>query len=257
MAILAFHNVDDTIPLGVNYFSPRRLKRLIIHLSSEGYYFLSLGEYLECQDTVKKIAVTFDDGYDSFYYKVLPVLMELSIPAAIFVPFNLIGKANDWDYMGFLHKTKHINERLLKEIAGKGVEIGSHGSTHTCLAGMSSRFLKLELANSKKGLENIIGRDVKYISYPFGRFDEEVEKRALEAGYVAGFSLSYIKRSRSGFTRPRSAIYYFDTAYSVSQKIGNAPLGQIEKIKGAILNSYAYGTVLLNKIRPRNSIRPT
>ena len=255
MAILAFHNVDDTFPLGVNYYPPNRLRNLLIHLRNSGYTFLPLNEYLKLDCNQNAISLTFDDGYRTFYEKVWPLLSEHSVPAAIFMPLNWVGKSNNWDYMSLLRESAHLNRAQLRGLASNNIEIGSHGLNHKSLAGISDRILRVELEHSRKGLEDIIGRPVRYLSYPFGRYDERTERFALQAGYERGFSLSYFSKGRQGFTLPRHSIYYFDSPFSVMQKIERCPLNHLEKIKGAIINSYSYGTILLNKIRPQRLLR--
>ncbi|SYZ73383.1 putative Polysaccharide deacetylase [Candidatus Zixiibacteriota bacterium] len=256
MAILAFHNIEYTFPLGVNYYSPTRFKRLLSFLLDSGDSFVALGQYLQREDNRNAIALTFDDGYLSFYDAVWPILKAFSVPATIFVPYNYIGKDNDWDYMNFIRKSAHLDINRLKKLAGDGnIEIGSHGMNHRSLSNMADRLLMVELEHSRKGLEDIIDRPVRFISFPFGRFDSRTERFALKAGYLRGFSLSHFSRGNLGFTLPRFSIGYHDTPYSVLQKIGGGPLAGLEKAKGAILNSYSSGTILLNRIRSRGERR--
>jgi peptidoglycan/xylan/chitin deacetylase (PgdA/CDA1 family) len=250
MAILAFHNISEDFPLGLNLYPPHRLKNLLHILIEEGYNFSSLTDYVRHEEDARKISITFDDGYESFYYGAFPILQEMSIPSSVFVPFQFVGKTNRWDYTSFFRKTRHMSEAQIKEISESGVEIGSHGLTHSCLAGMSPRLLRIELERSKKGLENLTGVSTQFISYPFGMFDEKVERFALEAGYARGFSLSYLKKSCLGYTLPRWGIYSIDTPYAIALKLGGGPITALEKAKSAILNSYSAGTIFLNKLRP-------
>lgn len=52
-----------------------------------------LGERLEAKDsrTDPVAAITFDDGYQDFYYHALPLLKRKGIPAAVFVVTSLVG----------------------------------------------------------------------------------------------------------------------------------------------------------------------
>ncbi len=250
MAILAFHNTGIGFYPGLNNYSPKRLEKLLTGLADAGYEFVSLTDYLKSSANGQSLSLTFDDGYDSFFKYAWPILSEKQIPATVFIPYGYIGKKADWDYLSGLQSNRHLSREQIKELSDGGVEIGSHGFSHIDLAGLSDRMLRLELERSKKGLEDLTGKEVKYISYPFGRFNNYVESEAAGLGYERGFSLSFFKKSRYGFSLPRFAVYTTDTLYSVEKKLSCGFCNHLEKIKGAIMNSYSYGTIILNKFRP-------
>jgi peptidoglycan/xylan/chitin deacetylase (PgdA/CDA1 family) len=249
MAILAFHDTDTKFHLGLNNYHPVRLKKLLSNLKASGYRLTSLGEYLRQSDEKNLVGLSFDDGFESFYRFALPLLMDLEMSATVFIPFDFVGRTAGWDYTYFLKAVSHMSREQIIEAANHGIEIGSHGCWHIDLSGAPERLVKIELERSKKGLEDMTGRRVRFISYPFGRFNAAVESLALEAGYDRGFSLASFKKSRYRFTATRFAVYATDTTYSVLKKIEGGPLGRLEKLKGAVINSYARGTILLNRFR--------
>jgi len=253
MAILTFHNTDINRQIGLNNYHPERLRCILENLKKAGFEFVPPDEYLKDMDNQNKICLTFDDGYDSFYKYAFPILRELEIIATIFIPAAFIGRRADWDYAGGIQNTMHLDEGQIREIAAAGHIIGSHGYTHTSLAQMPERRLKIELERSKKTLEDLTGAEIKYISYPFGRFSDTVELAAARYGYHKGFSLSFLKKSRHQFTVPGYCVYSIDTTFAILQKLGRgAVLNYIERLKGAIMNSYAAGTIMLDKVRSRN-----
>ncbi len=242
MAILAFHNVAPGLWGGANSYTPRRLAELLDFLEAKGTAFLSMGDYLK-DSAARSVCLTFDDGYEMFYIHVYPLLRQRSIPAVLFIPAAYIGLPNRWDYTSALFPNPHVNPAQIKEMASTGIEIGSHGFSHQTLQNRGRRRLLMELARSKQILEDYAGRRIHYVSYPFGRFDDQVEKVALECDYEKGFSMTYFKRSPTGFTSPRYPVYRFDTPLAVSNKIEGGIGSGIEKIKGAIMNTYAGGTI--------------
>ena len=246
MAILTFHHVDKRFILGLNNYSPARFRNLLQFLQAAGCGFVSLEEYLELSDSSKSIALTFDDGFEDFYIYAFQVLQELSIPAIIFIPAGFIGHPASWDYAG---KCMHLNSAQIREISHAGIKVASHGFSHTDLTTISGRLLKMELDRSKKSLEDLTGKEVSFISYPFARFSGEVEGYAIKAGYRKGFSLSGSSRSPYSFTISRSAVYATDTRFSVTRKLAGGLLNRLETVKGAVINSYAAGTVLLNRFK--------
>jgi len=74
-----------------------------------------------------------------------------------------------------------------------GIEIGSHCVSHCKLIELSTDLLENELNDSKRVIESKIGGKVEAISYPYGRFDVDVEKASKLAGYSFGVS------TQSGF----------------------------------------------------------
>ncbi|UCD16954.1 MAG: polysaccharide deacetylase family protein [Candidatus Zixiibacteriota bacterium] len=253
MAIFAFHKTDQSFSIGFNNYKPARLRKLLASLIQSQHQFISLDAYLDAPATDRGlIALTFDDGYESFFRHAFPLLQELSIPATLFIPAAFIGDSDRWDYSNILRTARHLNRNQIRELSDEGIAFGSHGYSHACLVGMTGRLLKLEMERSRGVLEDITGRRIRYISYPFGRFDRRVESYALEAGYEKGFSLSSFRKSDSGFTLARHGIYAVDTPYSVARKIDGSLLSRLERLKGAVINAYASGTIFLNHLRKQN-----
>lgn len=217
MPILAFHHIDKNFHPGINSYSPRRFRKFISIFQQAGYEFVRLADYVESMSTVERseihgkgegsptrqIALTFDDGYESFYEHVVQILDEYSVPAMVFIPAAHIGKSNVWDYSSMFRKSNHLSTRQIGELISIGIEFGSHGHTHTYLVELSDRLLKIELERSKKSLEDITGREVCFLSYPFGGWNDQIERHCIRAGYSRGFSLSHLRISRTGFSIPR------------------------------------------------------
>jgi len=257
MAVLAFHKIEPSLTVGINNYNPRRLEKLLVTLKETGYCFLDMEQYLAADVHDRAIAtVTFDDGYESFYTRAFPILQSLEVPATVFVPTDFIGLPDSWDYASAFNPARHLSREQIRELSDKGITFGSHGVSHRCLAGLSPRLLKLELERSKKKLEDITGRRMMFLSYPFGRFTPEVEAQALESGYERGFSLASYRTSRFGFTVSRLGVYTIDTPLAVAAKINGGILSRMEKFKGAIINAYASGTILLHRLRAQQPPEP-
>jgi len=64
--------------------------------------------------------------------------------------------------------------------------IGAHGVTHTPLALLSAAEQQQELADSRRELETLLGREVRLFAYPFGgrgQFDATTHRLCREAGF--------------------------------------------------------------------------
>lgn len=147
----------------------------------------------------KNVILTFDDGYEDFYFDVFPVLKKYQMKATIFVIYNYIGRK------GFL------NEAEIKELLASGlIELGAHTMDHSYLKKMASSAAELQIYDSKKLLEKKFGVSVVSFAYPYGAFSQETIDLVKKAGFKAAVSvipgisqsqenLFYLSRIRAGY----------------------------------------------------------
>ncbi len=64
-----------------------------------------------------------------------------------------------------------------------GISIGSHGVSHLSLPHQPASVQTLELRESKLVLEQLVGRPVTALAYPFGSHSAETRRLARDAGY--------------------------------------------------------------------------
>jgi len=133
------------------------------------------------------VAITFDDGYAANLDKALPRLLDAGMPVTFFVTATnmLNGQpfAHDLEWGQTL---RTISQRELRDLADSGVEIGSHGLTHADYSRLSEADLIHEITESKRILEDVIGRPVRSLAVPFGQprqMTDMVFRIAREAGY--------------------------------------------------------------------------
>lgn len=133
----------------------------------------------------QRICLTFDDALDSVRQHALPVLRELNLPATIFAVAGNLGREPSW---AIADKHPDRNEILstaeqLKDYPSDLIEIGSHTMTHPDLTTLTGDSLRDELAESKRALETLLGREVRSLSVPFGAYNQESLRAAREVGY--------------------------------------------------------------------------
>ena len=131
------------------------------------------------------ICITFDDAFENLLENVLPLLNELRIPAIVFaVPGNL-GKSPQWniavDHPEYNEKTMTVQQ--LKSIQHALISIGSHTQTHPDLSKLSPDQLRWELFESKRNLEQLLGKPIENLALPHGAYNQDVLRIAQEAGY--------------------------------------------------------------------------
>jgi peptidoglycan/xylan/chitin deacetylase (PgdA/CDA1 family) len=99
---------------------------------------------------------------------------------------------------------------MIRSMAKQGVEIGAHTISHPILAKLSDESARFEIAESKRQLEAITGKPVRYFAYPNGKpgidFHDRHMTMAREAGFAAAFStaMGAAGSQHDRFALPRS-----------------------------------------------------
>ena len=144
----------------------------------------------------KSVHVTFDDGFVGVLEHALPVLEACGLPATLFALPRRIGATNDWMHRRGFPRRALLSRAQLELLAAEGVTIGSHTCTHARLPELAPDAARAEIVDSKRELEDLLGRAVDHFAYPYGLFDDGVRDAVVAAGYRSACS------TRSGFNRP-------------------------------------------------------
>ena len=124
------------------------------------------------------VYLTFDDGYLNNLTIAAPVLQSLGIPATIFVCTDFLTNES----YNFLRR------KDLKELSKfPNITIASHTVTHPELNELSAEMQKRELMESKNILQDVLNSEIRYVSYPYGMFNEQTMKLSKEVGYKLAF----------------------------------------------------------------------
>jgi|GEM_PF-1482867 len=130
----------------------------------------------------KLVAISFDDGYLE-YVRSAHLLSKLGVKASFYITTHL----DAWEGKPLLAK----KPELIAEIAELGHEIGSHTCTHRDLRGCSETDLVYELERSKHFLEDVTGKEILGIAYPWGFYNSKV-LTATSRHYSYGRTTEYI-----------------------------------------------------------------
>ncbi len=235
--ILTFHDISDGFDLSITRLGSGGFRKIIEYISESGLG----GVNLSGQRKEKDIGLTFDDGWQSFYTIAYPILKEFGFSATLFVIPGYMGKMSSWDYA----KRNHLRWNEIQALTDEGIEIASHSVNHVDLRGLNDRQLEHEVADSKKEIEDKIGRPVKYFSYPYGRYNQRVIEAVKRAGYEKAYALSV---GRGDYAVARRGVYLYDTPYSIHKKLVTNLW--LEQCKDYVNNSLAGGTIALRKLFP-------
>lgn len=238
MTVLAYHKVDNRFELGVTTVRPETFFKQIGGLKERGYEILPSTSSVD--STPNTVYLTFDDGYDCFYRNVAPFLASLGATATVFVITDFIGKRNDWDIRLSYKPFFHMDRRQIREVSDLGFEIGSHTCSHRDLTRLDRVDVSDELVASKKSVEDMLGKEVKALSFPFGRHNSEVVDLARDAGYEQLYGLG--SNVVDGVIE-RVPVYKFDSAAAVRRKVA---MNRLEIMKGDLVHSLANVSALLS-----------
>lgn len=170
-------------------------------LKEKGYTTLTLDELYEffvnnSPVPEKSVVLTFDDGYVDNYTNAYPILKEFGFNAVVFIITNNIDNLK-----GYLTSDQII------ELAKNGIEVQSHTVNHEKLSTLNYNKQLETLKNSKKFLENTLGRKISYIAYPYGNWNKNTIKAIKEADYKMAFTTSGTWSDKS------DGIYTLDRVY--------------------------------------------
>jgi peptidoglycan/xylan/chitin deacetylase (PgdA/CDA1 family) len=149
----------------------------------------------------RSVVLTFDDGYQSLYTEVFPVLQQYGFSATVFLIAGFCGKDNQWHGQpSFIPNLKLLTWEQVDEMARFGIEFGSHTFNHPRLDQLPDSALYDEIVLPKLVLENRLSRPVTVFAYPYGRYTDPV-KDMVCSNYEAACS------TRIGLVKPDSDRY--------------------------------------------------
>ncbi|GAA59717.1 hypothetical protein P20652_1581 [Pseudoalteromonas sp. BSi20652] len=211
--ILQYHHVSETLP-AVTSINANTFTKHLSYLKKHDFNVIPLNELilaLQQGQTLpeKTVAITFDDGYNNNYDEAAPILEKFGYPYTIFVNPKLIDQ-NQRYVMGW---------DKLKELSKKGALISNHTAQHDYLhiklenetgAQWKTR-IKQDILYSQQRIKEEIGQDYKYLAYPYGEFNNELQSLVTELGFIGIGQHSGAVSKNSNFSRlprfPASGFY--------------------------------------------------
>ena len=186
--ILMYHAVDYDVWGAASLFvNPDNFKSQMEYLHEQGFTTLFLSDIGSASSVNKPIIITFDDGYKDMYDVAYPIMRDLNI------------KSNMYIISGWLDGQTYMNPDMVKELSNSGlVEIGSHTVSHVYLASKGYDEQERQLKESKEYLENLLGKEIDTIAYPYGSYNsntltiaKKYYKYAVTTSSGANYSGSY------------------------------------------------------------------
>jgi peptidoglycan/xylan/chitin deacetylase (PgdA/CDA1 family) len=217
--ILMYHAVASVaVDPNMLCVPPERFAAQMSWLEQRGLRGVSVGTLLEAMRAGQPrglVGITFDDGYASVLDAALPVLSRHGFGATVFVITGRLGGHNDWDEgTGW----PLLSAAGVRELAGAGIEIGSHSASHVRLAGLEPGDLARQVRQSSADLAALLGREVAGFAYPYGVMDAAARQAVQDAGYSYACAVQTPLRALGYLALPRIYAGPRDTAARMTAK---------------------------------------
>lgn len=157
--------------------TPATFERHMQWLADKGYTSLTLDGLVAALDgkaslPAKPVVITFDDNNQSQYDLAAPLMEK----------YGMIGVF--YAVSGRIDSKELLNREKILDLSARGHDIQSHTVSHQVLPLLGDAALKTQLEESKKTLEDLLGKPVNHLAYPGTAHNQRVRDAAKAAGYV-------------------------------------------------------------------------
>lgn len=230
--VLAYHAIADLgeDPVLARYsVPPRRFVAQIDGLLRHGWSFVDVDTLLGALDgdrelPPRSLLLTFDDAYVDLLEVALPVLVERGIPAVVFAVAGRLGATNEWDSRNRATTLDLLDADGLRALVAKGVEVGSHTTTHRRLDEVPAGEWEGELTGAADRLEAAGLSRPRTFSYPYGAWSPALAAAAREAGYRLAFTVDWgeVAAGADPYALPRVEVHAGDGPRGLRLKLAAA-----------------------------------
>ena len=126
---------------------------------------IDLEKIFHVTKTEKKILITIDDAFSSFYEVAWPYLKKEKIPLILFVSTEAVGRNGymNWDQIAELEKETNVY-------------IGNHSHTHNYLVDLKNDKFINDINIASSIFNKKLGYDPIFFSYPFGEYNAFIKE---------------------------------------------------------------------------------
>ena len=144
----------------------------------------------------KKILITIDDAFSSFYEVAWPYLKEEKIPFILFVSTEAIGKNG------------YMTWEQIKELEKENIAyIGNHSHTHDYLVDLKNEDFIKDINTASKIFIKNLGYNPIFFSYPFGEYSNLIKEQiAKKFKFSFGQHSGVIDINKDRYELPRFPI---------------------------------------------------
>ncbi len=176
-----------------------------------GYSTLTFHQLLEGKTPpAHAVLLTFDDGTEDAFTRVLPELRKRGMRATFFLVSGFIGADPAHRHLE-PNGARYLIWPEVLALREAGMELGSHSVDHARLPDLSEDRARDELVRSKRDLEAGLGAPVEVFAYPFNSVRRSTRALVVAAGYRAAVAGS-VHGSGDLFELYRLGVYHGTSA---------------------------------------------
>jgi len=190
--ILLYHRlgpeVADSMTVTTTYFESQ-----LKHFKDQGYTFIPLRQlvdyYLGKREAIpsRTLVITADDGHKSVYTDMFPLLKKYHVPATLFLYPSALSNAPyamTWEQIKGMKATELIDLQSHTFWHPNFKKEKRNLKTHEY-----ENLVESQLRKAKARLEKEFEIKVDMLAWPFGIYDGELVKKAIQVGYIAAFTM--------------------------------------------------------------------
>ena len=155
-------------------------------LGAHGYAVIPLRDVLRWQERRRVVAITVDDGHESVFTQLYPILLRRHLHVTLFIYPSAISNAPyalTWEQLAIMLKSGLV-------------DVQSHTYWHPDFRVEEKRrppvdyraFVDFQLRRSRQVLQAQLDIPVTMLAWPYGIFDPGLEAAASAAGYQYAFA---------------------------------------------------------------------
>ena len=184
--VLNYHQINDTEKNALTV-NTEQFEAQMKYLSENGYTAITPADMLDAWENgtqlpEKPVIITFDDGYLDNYNHAFPVLEKYQLKATIFLISDYVNTYPNY-----------LTWSAVQDMQQSGlIDFESHTLSHEELTKAPDLDeAKHQLTGSKQAIEWNLGKQVNFIAYPCGEYNDDIEQATKDAGYRAAFTVNY------------------------------------------------------------------
>jgi peptidoglycan/xylan/chitin deacetylase (PgdA/CDA1 family) len=210
-AILMYHSIDDSG--SVLAVPPRAFRSQLDWIAGRGITVVPVEELIGLPAAADAVALTFDDGFDTFAAEAWPLLGARGLPVTLFVATDYVGGANAWERGGARAPRRPLlGWDALRRLGAEGVRLGAHSASHPRLTRLQPARLAHELTAPVHRIREETGQTARVLAYPYGDYDGAVIAAARrEFALACTTDFRPLDPADDPHALPRLDMWYFRT----------------------------------------------
>lgn len=223
-SILSYHNIG----LDKAFFtvSPSNLQKQVDYLVGNNFSIVSLTQLVEKvrsnQSIGNSIVLTFNDGYESVYTHVFPLLKKHNLPASVFLGVEYIDTTVQTSD-NFSFKTLSMSQ--IREMLASGlVEFFPQTQHRVALDSVAYEGAAMKIDQARAELESVVQKDARVFSFPKGRYTQKLIEHLKEAGWLGAVTSKegLVHADSDLFILPRNSVDSKTTFIQFKGKVSGA-----------------------------------